>query len=340
MYRRLTREEGGTRTVKPVAMYRTAVGRCSFSARVFRIWELLPDDLRFGDLQKRHVKEKIKSNIKTWDKEWVLWGKEYSTENLDKDETSTIVETEENITNERPNSEEISGTNSEIDSQTFVEQDCFPAHGNQLSSHHTVQILLELNEMFAENEEYEASKDEIMFKREHSMRDAREVQYSKEKEDKVNHVKKPLMKRKEEKAVTGCEVNLTTIPEKELVLSGEEETESEGRTKIDLQSLLEADRPQQKQSNEQHLLCGNIFQGRYIKCQEADRPLATIIFYSNRKFNFKTWTDGSRVASVLVICKIQLISIESLVSVQLGPLERQGRMVEPITVFVGTGFVT
>ena len=60
--------------------YRTETGRRSFSARVGRIWEDLPEELKTINMKNRNDLESIKTAIKNMNKERILWGIETTEE--------------------------------------------------------------------------------------------------------------------------------------------------------------------------------------------------------------------------------------------------------------------
>ena len=106
MFERLTYDDEGTRKVKPVRRFRTAVGNRSFSARACRIWRLLPDHLKTEDYRKRNIKDAIIKEIKTWDKDWVLWGKDNcERENSSDSSSHTPINRDEHDANDLMNSD-------------------------------------------------------------------------------------------------------------------------------------------------------------------------------------------------------------------------------------------
>ena len=145
LYKRLTSDD----EVKLAKKYRTAIGNRSFSARTARIWELLPDYLRSGDLTKRNIKESIKREIKKWDHDWVLWG-------IDKQgvKSTESIEEQANLNpNQVPNvSNTDDGKGPEENSEASKK------HGTRTSGippseHPMTHILIEMNEIEAEKEE-------------------------------------------------------------------------------------------------------------------------------------------------------------------------------------------
>ena len=135
--------------------YRTAIGNRCFSARVSRIWELLPDRLKFGDMRQKKVKEEIKKEIRTWDADWVLWGKDRSgLRNLEVYSAVVDVEEDETAENEDYDPPEVLQINND---STAIER----SNGEYDTPHQAMLILLELNEITVEKEEYKASLLEV-----------------------------------------------------------------------------------------------------------------------------------------------------------------------------------
>ena len=60
--------------VNNVKEYRTEIGRRAFSSRVERVWQSLSDDAKKIIPTTRKSKDILQREIKTMNKEWILWG--------------------------------------------------------------------------------------------------------------------------------------------------------------------------------------------------------------------------------------------------------------------------
>ena len=291
MYERLTMEDGERRTVKPVTEYRTAVGNRSFSARFLRIWELLPSSLKLGDCREKRVQVMIKNEIRTWDKEWVLWGKKRTPTSNTGDHDDISTGSGEGERDENP-SEGPDVNIEENMTDNFLSDDGPLTNQGRTHQCMTSLVLIEMNEMYVDKEEHEACLQELY---------------------------------------------LTECGEESFGKENEEERE-------DLQSLLEADWPQQQQPDtKESCNRGNVSQGVlpdinfYNSEQEAERPLSDL----------KQLISKNQSKMCLVSAKLMMIAtIDNVL------IERQRLVMETLAVnrcqelgkegvsFVGTGFVT
>merc|ERR1711954_580707 len=153
MYDRLTEEKSSRRSVKPTRKFRTAIGNRTFSSRFCRIWEVLSNDVKTADLTSKVVKDRIKREIATWDKDWVLWGKESGAAthirnqrgDLDINLPDDLEEFDIGMENESRERVSSSTTSEEVSQQFSPQQ-------------RMALILVELNERNADTEERNASE--------------------------------------------------------------------------------------------------------------------------------------------------------------------------------------
>merc|ERR1711954_488948 len=154
MYDRLTEEKSSRRSVKPTRKFRTAIGNRTFSSRFCRIWEVLSNDVKTANLTSKVVKDRIKREIATWDKDWVLWGKENEAAthmriqkgpgDLDIDLPDDLEDFDNGMENESRERVSSSTTSEEVSQQFSPQQ-------------RMALILAELNERNADTEERNAS---------------------------------------------------------------------------------------------------------------------------------------------------------------------------------------
>ena len=74
MLKRIATERDNIWTVKKPKTYRTEMGKRSFSARVSRLWMVLPEELKTLDTSSKQTKVQLLEFIRTTDMRWILWG--------------------------------------------------------------------------------------------------------------------------------------------------------------------------------------------------------------------------------------------------------------------------
>ena len=109
-----------------------------------------------------------------------------------------------------------------------------------------------------------------------------------------------------------------------------------GRSSSRLLSLLEADRPQQKQISKQRFLRGNLSQGtetKFVKFEkEADRSLSKILNLDSRTAG-RLFVVQVNIFNNRLGCQVSVMSVQLVIDVSFPTMRQEQRV-------VGTSFVT